>query len=83
MLYHPPIRKQNTEADQSRDHMTDKSKIKGGVVADDERHNEVERKGEGREECGKNAYVETLVHSPASLVFRTLMLPFTVRHACV
>ncbi|MEY9200295.1 hypothetical protein ABIA16_005474 [Sinorhizobium fredii] len=42
--------------------MADKGKIKGGVVTDDEWHDEIERKSKGREECGENADVESLVH---------------------
>jgi hypothetical protein len=45
--------------------MADKGKIKGRIATNYEGHNEVERKGKSREECGKYAYVEAFFHRPA------------------
>lgn len=57
------LRKQNVKPDESRDDMTDERKIKGGIVTDDEGHNKVERKREGRKESGRHADIEESVHN--------------------
>jgi len=55
--------KQNVKPDECRDDVTDEGKIKGGIVTDDEGHDEVERKGKGRKERGRHANIETSVHN--------------------
>jgi len=62
----PFFRNQNANADQRRDDLADKRKVKGGTSADDEGNDEVEREGEGRKECRKYADCKLPVHAPTS-----------------